>query len=178
MQSISFHDDNTFTFAPHVPLPVDVLGAETISDVAVLRAQFAFDASIPLCPPDEFPTAVQESRVKSYHCPCQMFPEPISALSWMSTGYNTMQMVTDHHMYITGQHMHGSSGGVVVDRMGRAVAVITSGYVPGMGVLSIFSNPFHTVWEAVTALSEGRGVFTKCTKLNAVHDFYGFCASH
>jgi hypothetical protein len=71
-------------------------------------------------------------------------------------------------MFVTGEHMRGSSGGVVVDSMARAVGLICSGYIPGIIIPGAFLT-LNTVWETVTALSDGTAGFTKAVQLKEIY---------
>lgn len=131
VKSVSYQDDGTFCFSPD-PIPVIPLTCDETTDIVVLKAQSPFSDAISLCPLGEFPLAENEDRVKTYHCPCQLFPADLSIISQMSTDYNKLRMESAHHYYISGDHIHGSSGGVVVDKRGRAVALICSGCISWM----------------------------------------------
>lgn len=175
-KNVTLSENNIFYFEGNIP--VDVIGADLTSDVAILRASTTFSEGIPLCPIQQFPTTLNEDMVKTYHVPCQAFPDMLQTLSSNATNYEKILMETKHHFFINAAHMHGSSGGVVVDVNGRAVGLITSGYIPDvLGIHDIqlsFTNPFQTVWDTVTAISDGRGAYTRCVKFSAVPNMYTF----
>jgi hypothetical protein len=79
IDSISLNADETVNLSPFPPIPVEVFNGDTISDVAVLRANLSFPRFIELCPLDSFPSVHNEDKVKSYHCPCQSFMEFVTA---------------------------------------------------------------------------------------------------
>ena len=82
------------------------------------------------------PTTLHEDSVKAYYCPCEMYKNnEIPALSFIATSYYKIQIETATHYYLTSKCMPGlSSGGVLVDRLGRAVAVIVTAYTPKLYV--------------------------------------------
>jgi hypothetical protein len=173
-KSIALNDDGSVTFGAPV-LSVTGVNGDSISDIAILKAGgTVFAERITLCPLSDFPSADNEDVVKSYHVPCQSFPSDIPMLTSVPTDYQKVLMQSKHHYFISGEHMHGSSGGVVVDRNGQAVALICSGYVPGLQ-LPLLPNDLNALWERVSALSEGRGTYTRCVNLSAVPALYYFC---
>jgi len=173
-KSIQLNDDNTTTI--DAPISVRAIDACRVSDVAVLRSTTPLPDPISLCPQQELPSVDHEEAVKTYHVPCQSFPADIPIASAMATDYTKIIMQSNHHYFVPGEHMHGSSGGVVVDRRGRAVGLISSGFVPGIKLP--LPDSFKTLWETVSALSEGRGTYTRCVKVNVVNGLYEYCASH
>jgi len=176
VEGLSRNADGTIALSSQ-PIHVHINCACLTSDVAVLQADSAFGKMIPLCPPQDYPVQRKEHQVKSYHYPIQMFTEgQVDAISCESTGYVPMSGTTNHHFHVKGQHTHGSSGGPVVDFLGRACGVLCSGYIPG-AKLSI-NDPFNTLWETVTALSEGHGPCTKAVKLSCVNGLYEYLNTH
>lgn len=175
LKSISMNDDGSATIEGEIP--VRALVADEVADVAVLTVQYSSQLPyrISLCPLNEFPSAIEEDQVKTYHCPIQSFLEVSPMCSADVTGYTKVRE-TRHHYFVRSEHMHGSSGGVVVDRRGRAVGLISSGFVPGVQLP--LPDSFHTMWETVTALSEGRGAFARCVKLSAVNGLYQYLSEH
>lgn len=177
VSSITNNDDGTTTMEPCPPISVEVVEADPVSDIAVLRARTPFERSISLCPPDEFPSARREDIVKSYHCPIAMYTNgEVDTAAVMATSYDKLKMESRHHLYVTSEHMKGSSGGVLVDIHGRAVGLICSGYVPGVRLP--IPDSFQTLWETVTALSDGSGAFTKAVKFSCVPSLYSFLANN
>lgn len=176
LKSISMNDDGSATIEGEIP--VRALTGNEIADVAVVAVNDSrsLPERISLCPVNEFPSATEEDQVKTYHCSIQSFPDVSPVCVADATGY-TKVTETPHHYFVRAEHMHGSSGGVVVDRRGRAVGLICSGYVPG-GVQLPLPDSFQTVWETRTALSEGRGVFTRCVKLSAVDRLYQYLSEN
>lgn len=178
VRTVTRNEDGSGYSDPPVPIRVDVLGGDQVADVAVLRADHTLGTPIPLCPADQEPVQLNEDIVKSYHCPVQLFTDQqIETLGVMVTEYVKISIVSRHHIFVPSEHMRGSSGGVIVDEQGRAVGLICSGIVPGMPLLAI-ENPFNTVWESVTALSNGAGAFVKATKLSAVNGLAQYLANN
>lgn len=178
IRSITSNDDGTTVLEPSDPIQVQVVVVDTISDVAILKANQTFPDAIKLCPAQEYPTAIEEDVVKSYHCPISMFLDgAIDSISVMATSYNKLLVSTSHHLYVTGEHMRGSAGGVVVDAFGRAVGLICSGYVPGIRLPGDYPS-LDTAWENLTVLSNGTGSFTKAVQLQAIPDLEGYLATH
>lgn len=173
VESIAFNDDGTVRFGRHVK--VEVLDGDEVSDIVALRAAETLEHTIDLCPVDEI-AAGEDLKVKSYHCPCQTFPHDIPVLSATHTDYGKVKFFSDHHLFVSGEHMHGSSGGVVVDLSGRAIALVCSGYVPGVKLP--IPDSFQTIWERVSALSEGRGIYTRCIMFSVVRGLYTFVANN
>jgi hypothetical protein len=153
------------------PIVVHAHTADAISDVTILKASVELPVSVALCPVGQFPSAEDEQKVKTYHVPIQAFAQ-LNVLSVTATAYAKIGMESQTHYYIAGEHMHGSSGGVVVDVGGRAVGVVCGGYVPGISLP--LPNAFNTVWETVSNLSEGVGNYTRCVKFDAVPGFHTF----
>jgi hypothetical protein len=172
VKSVQLNDDGTTTITGAIP--VTVFNACPVSDVAVLRSPMPLPEAIPLCPQQEVPSMDDEAAVKTYYVPCQSFPDVIPVAATTVTDYTKITMQSNHHYFIPAEHMHGSSGGVVVDRGGRAVGLITSGFVPGINLP--IPDSFNTMWETVSALSDGRGTFTRCVKINVVTGLYELCA--
>ena len=170
IRSLACNDDGTFSIENQIP--VVAIEGDKVSDIAVLQAGTPFSAGIPLCPLSQFPTASDESVVKTYHAPCQSFPSEIPFLSSRPTDFGKVLLESRHHYFISGDHMHGSSGGVVVDIRGWAVGLISSGYIPGF-VLPL-PDSLQTLWETVSALTEGRGNYTRCVKFYTVPALYAF----
>lgn len=174
MKSVQFNDDGTMTFEGVIK--VTAIDGCSVSDVAVLRSALQLPETINLCPLLEFPSIDNEDTVKSYHVPCQSFPDPTPVAQAVPTEYVKISLQSQHHYFIRADHMHGSSGGVVIDRRGRAVGLICSGYVPGISLP--LPDSIHTIWETISALSEGRGTYMRCVKFDVVGGLYEYCASH
>lgn len=153
------NDDNTTTVDGAIS--VTAIDACRVSDVAMLSSQIPLPDAISLCPQQELPSVDDEEAVNTYYVPCQIFPGDIPITSAMATDYTKIIMQSKHHYFIPGEHMHGSSGGVVVNRGGRAVGFISSGFVPGIKLP--LPDSFKTLWETVSALPEGRGTYTRST---------------
>mmetsp|Transcript_32174 Transcript_32174/g.43942 ORF Transcript_32174/g.43942 Transcript_32174/m.43942 type:complete len:281 (-) Transcript_32174:539-1381(-) len=175
VKSIIYNDNDSITYDTP-PIAVRAICGDMVSDVAVLQADFRFSEGIAMCPISQFPSARNEDKVKTYYVPCQSFPYDTPILSSSYTDYSKVLLESNHHLFLAGQHMHGSSGGVVVDVLGRAVALICSGYIPGIKLP--LPDCFQTVWETVSALSEGRGTYTRCVKFNAVPALHSFLEEH
>jgi hypothetical protein len=60
----------------------------------------------------------------------------------MAIDYVKVSIVSRHHVFVPSEHMRGSSGGVVVDDLGRAVGLICSGVVPEMPLTPV-DNPLQ-----------------------------------
>jgi hypothetical protein len=171
VKNIIYNDDGTINFDDDI-IPVRAVSGDPVADIAVLKANIVFPQGIALCPRDEYPTVDNEDRVKTYHVPCQSFPHETSILACRATEYSKILFESRHHFYLSGEHMHGSSGGAVVDTQGRAVGLICSGYIPGITLP--LPDSFQTVWETITALSNGTGTYTRCVKFNVVPTMYTF----
>jgi hypothetical protein len=178
VKSITNNEDGSTTIDPPTPIPVDIIRSDPVGDIAILRANIQFLRSIPLCPPEQYPTTENEDVVKSYHCPITMFLDgQMESIFVISTSLTKLQGKTRHHMFVTGEHMRGSSGGVVVDSMGRAVGLICSGYIPGIIIPGAFST-LNTVWETITALSDGTAGFTKAVQLKEIYNLQNTLATN
>jgi hypothetical protein len=177
LKALTRNDDGSLIVEPPAMISVHAIGYESVSDIAILKNAEVANSWIPLCPLAEFPTTDNEDRVKSYHYPISMFTDnQVDTISVMSTDYSKIPMTSRHHMFITGEHMKGSSGSVVVETRGRAVSLICSGYAPGLRLSC--SEPFETNWEMMTVLSDRSGLFTKTVKFSAVPNLYSFLANN
>jgi hypothetical protein len=174
MKSVQVNDDGTTTVAGSIS--VSAVTGDGVSDVAVLKAATPLPAAIPLCPIGQFPSTDNEDRVKTYHVPCQNFGSDCPVVSVQATVFNKIFMESKHHYFIVGENTHGSPGGVVVDEMGRAVAMVCSGYVPG--VVLPLPNDFNTEWDRLSALPHDTSTFTRCVKFDVVPDLYSYVALH
>jgi hypothetical protein len=108
---------------------VDVNGLDCDNDWAVLslvskRRIFSIDDSIPICGIDEIPSVKYEPQFKLYHCPAEQYDlirvVSVTPSPWMKT---QAIVKTSGLMFFPFGFSKGSSGGVYVDREGRAVAV-------------------------------------------------------
>jgi hypothetical protein len=149
-------------------------------DVAVLKCpHHTFSRAITMCPASELPSTDNEDRVKSYHCPIQLYLDcNIEAITCVGTDYEKLRMSTSHHYWLPGEHVHGSSGGVIVDKLGRAVGMIVAGYVVGssssLQTLFPYVQMLDPRWEKLSALSDGTSAYTKGVILITIIDLSPF----
>eukprot|EP01035_Chromulina_nebulosa_P027092 gene27092-35580_t len=90
----------------------------------------ALSDMIPLCPEAEIPLVLDEQLFKTYYCPLGdcMFDKERPTLSIRVSEKKKMtclKRTDDGRMWFEGRLCAGSSGGAVVDRLGRVVAMHT-----------------------------------------------------
>ena len=161
--SVTRRADNSFEFtSPLIPISVQVLLPRE-ADLALLKAPSAFINTITLCPASMTPTLMNEDIVKVYHCPVSFFVDGnMPALSNVASAYDKLAMRTGHHLFLNPGQTRGSSGGPVVDAVGRCVGVVQSGLRPGEVPLSATVPQdalaaLQELWDVATHLS---GSFT------------------
>ena len=164
--------DNKVKSDPTDFIKVECVHKDDKSDIAILQTSAStppFQHTIPLCPTHKMPTTLHEDSVKAYYCPCEMYKNnEIPALSFIATSYYKILIETATHYYLTSKCMPGSSaGGVVVDRLGRAVAVIVSEYTPALSMprTSVASHESDSS-QVPSSVGTGGAAFTKCIRLN------------
>ncbi len=116
----------------HLPVELVYCGDENVDDVAVLKLSgvnlFADKDMMHVCPADCIPVVSDEAKFKTYYCPIadiandDTFPSLEVAPSTWKTAFSIDRKVNGK-MWIRDALCGGSSGGVVVDLLGRAVAV-------------------------------------------------------
>ena len=120
-------------------IPVQYLCGESKLDWAVLvrtdGVQFSDgdDITLPICPLADLPVVETEPYVKIYHCNVSAFtdPDPRSdLLSVECTPRTIVSQRTDNHINMPHGVFSGSSGGAVVDHMGRVVGIVLESWSP------------------------------------------------
>jgi hypothetical protein len=157
-------------------IPIDILecGHEKI-DIAVLKRKdnVPFEKTIPACPIEQIPTTRNEEKVKMYHYPIRPFMEGEFSICDISvTNYNKLFGKSGHHMYLEEGPLEGSSGAAVVDRFGRYVGLIQSGYRVGPNPIQQPLAPgpifLNVLWDTVTYLSNSYACYTRAIITSAV----------
>ena len=153
-------------------IEVTCIHIDNKSDTAILQTRVStapFQHTIPLCPTHKMPTTLHEDSVKAYYCPCEMYKRnEIPALSFIATIYYKILIETATHYYLTSKCMSGSSaGGVVVDRLGRAVAIIVSEYTPMLSMPHTSAAAHESdSSQARSTVGTGGAALTKCIRLD------------
>ena len=132
--SVDRANDGTWSIDIRKLIPVAVLNSDEKNDLTVLQTQapHIFDDKdmIPLCPEAEIPLVLDEQLFKTYYCPLGdcMFDKERPTLSIRVSEKKKMtclKRTDDGRMWFEGRLCAGSSGGAVVDRLGRVVAMHT-----------------------------------------------------
>eukprot|EP00595_Chromulina_sp_UTEXLB2642_P003465 CAMPEP_0196764928 /NCGR_PEP_ID=MMETSP1095-20130614/7182_1 /TAXON_ID=96789 ORGANISM="Chromulina nebulosa, Strain UTEXLB2642" /NCGR_SAMPLE_ID=MMETSP1095 /ASSEMBLY_ACC=CAM_ASM_000446 /LENGTH=276 /DNA_ID=CAMNT_0042121789 /DNA_START=18 /DNA_END=845 /DNA_ORIENTATION=- len=110
---------------------VRVHSYDKVNDWALLKLdrpyKFKFEYSIPLCPASEIPESIVcQPEFSIFHCPCEEYnairQDALEATSTGDMKAKTINLLTKK-MTFYGGLTSGSSGGVIVDSYGRAVAM-------------------------------------------------------
>jgi hypothetical protein len=110
-----------------INVKVGSYGLDLDNDWAVLVARrhtFSIDDSIPICELNDIPLEKCEPQFKLYHCPAEQY-EIVRVVSVTATHWMKPQAIVKStgFMFLPFGFSKGSSGGVFVDREGRAVAI-------------------------------------------------------
>jgi hypothetical protein len=100
------------------------------NDWAVLKTQrmnsFTTEDSIPICKLLDIPPSRTEPHFKLYHCPTEQY-DIVRVVTMTSSSWMKPQAIkSSGEIYFPSGFSKGSSGGVFVDREGRAVAILES----------------------------------------------------
>jgi hypothetical protein len=131
--SIDRNNDGSWNFTSCKLTPVKILDSDTENDLVILEADncsFREEEMIPLCPLEEVPTVLDEQLFKTYYCAigdCNFDTErPVLDIRVSDKKKMTCIKKTGQgRMWFDGGLCSGSSGGAVVDRQGRVVAMHT-----------------------------------------------------
>jgi hypothetical protein len=91
------------------------------------------DITLPICHSTDLPVVETEPYVKIYHCNVSAFtdPDPRSdLLSVECTPRSIVSQRTGNHINMPNGIFSGSSGGAVVDHMGRVVGIVLESWSP------------------------------------------------
>lgn len=142
-----WHPDGT-------PWPVDVVaqGVVDVDDVAVLmlseNRQFGENDMIHVCSVSDIPSVRDKMKLKTYYCPIgdvasdKYFPSLEASPSDWKPAY-AIQHVDCGKMWMRNALCRGSSGGVVVDRQGRAVAMHCESMSSSKSLSTGFEEPVN-----------------------------------
>ena len=131
----------------------------------------SFSETIPVCPTSLMPNSSQEGyKIKVYQAPITLFFElnllelDIEASEWCKA----ILIQKDRFFYGQTTAAPGSSGGPAINRMGYAVGIVVSGYIPALQVDSL---PHDSDIDSVSQWSgkvSGSGQIAHYTKISMI----------
>lgn len=125
------------------------------ADVAVLTTTdgHCFDDCLVLA--NTLPSSESEEKVKCYYCPLQTFTNQcLPSVSISATDFSKIITITGSHIIINNSgQAPGSSGGPVVDRCGKVVGIITSGFCPTPAPMAKATDT-GLLFDMITNISE------------------------
>ena len=139
-------------------IPVQHFSGDRKLDWAVLRrtdgVKFSDrdDITLPICHSTDLPVVEMEPYVKIYHCNVSAFtnPDPRSdLLSVECTPRTIVSQRTENHINMPHGVFSGSSGGAVVDYMGRVVGIVLESWSP-ISVTEINSDMDQEERDSIT----------------------------
>ncbi len=123
---------------------VTIFDYDESNDVVILSTNVAFDPSstLEICPFTDIPTVAEECLFKTYFCPIDdianesTYP-PLCAGPTENKKMYAIENDVNGRMWLRGGLCGGSSGGVVVDRKGRAVGMHVASTSSGLTVENV-----------------------------------------
>lgn len=167
------------------PINVSVVQASDVAiDVACLKAEVPFKDAISLCPITELPSLKSEYKVKAYHCPVRIYLECVSPIiNVTSTAYSKVVSQSHHHIFVSQGLglMQGSSGGPVVDSVGRLIGIIRGGLhieQPPINQPTDELQVLNTLWEQMTHMSESYSSLVSAVIASKIINLPEYLACH
>ena len=180
----SFQRDTAGWHPDDTPWSVDLVsrGAVDVDDVAVLmladNRQFGENDMIHVCQVSDIPCVCDENKFKTYYCPIDdvASDEDFPPLEASPSDWKPAYAIQNHDcgkMWMRNALCGGSSGGVVVDRLGRAIAIHCESMSSSKSLLTcveehVNANPGQTAdmvsihSDVLTSLGETHSSSQRC----------------
>ncbi len=156
LKSMQRNANGTVTYSSNI-VPEQFYRGDKDEDWAILQRSdsIAFDdtALIDICRQHELPELDNEPKAKAYHAPCQLFNAVDPALPLLSianTDFSKISQMSETHLMLKKGFVSGSSGGLVIDEVGRAIGIHLESWSP---IREIVSNEQSTADEKIEDLA-------------------------